>query len=71
MNPTDLETLNRKFYEYIQKYCEKVNITLIIDESDLLSPTAENSNNVSNNPVEGSVKTSNQFELCKGLSWLL
>ena len=47
MNPTDLETLNRKFYEYILEYHEKVNITLIIDESDLLSPTAENSNNVS------------------------
>lgn len=47
MNPTDLDTLNRKFYDYIINYMEKVNITLIIDESDLLSPTAENSNNIS------------------------
>jgi len=47
MNPTDLETLNKKFYDYILDYCEKVNITLIIDESDLLSPTAKNSNDVS------------------------
>lgn len=43
MNTTDLETLNKKFYEYIIEYCEKVNITLIIDESDLNSPTAINS----------------------------
>lgn len=54
MNPTDLETLNKKFYEYILEYCEKVNITLIIDESDLLSPTAENSNNVSEKDTKNS-----------------
>lgn len=54
MHPTDLETLNKKFYEYILEYCEKVNITLIIDESDLLSPTAENSNNVSNKDTKNS-----------------
>ena len=54
MNPTDLETLNKKFYEYIQEYCKKINITLIIDESDLLSPTAENSNNVSNKDTKNS-----------------
>jgi len=54
MNPTDLETLNRKFYEYILEYCEKVNITLIIDESDLLSPTAENSNNISEKDTKNS-----------------
>lgn len=47
MNPTDLEILNKKFYEYIIEYHEKVNITLIIDESDLLSPTAENSDKIS------------------------
>jgi len=54
MNTTDLETLNKKFYEYIQEYFEKVNITLIIDESDLLSPTAENSNNVSEKDTKNS-----------------
>ena len=36
MNTTDLETLNKKFYEYIIEYCEKVNITLIIDERTLI-----------------------------------
>ena len=54
MNPTDLETLNKKFYEYILEYFKKVNITLIIDESDLLSPTAENSNNVSEKDTKNS-----------------
>ena len=54
MNPTDLDTLNKKFYEYILEYCEKVNITLIIDESDLLSPTAENISNVSNKDTKNS-----------------
>lgn len=54
MNPTDLETLNKKFYEYILEYCERVNITLIIDESDLISPTAENSNNVSEKDTKNS-----------------
>jgi hypothetical protein len=54
MNPTDLETLNRKFHEYILEYCAKVNITLIIDESDLLSPTAENSNNISEKDTKNS-----------------
>ena len=54
MNPTDLETLNKKFFEYIIEYCEKVNITLIIDESDLLSPTAENSNNISEEDTKNS-----------------
>ena len=49
MNPTDLETLNKKLFEYIVEHCEKVNATLIIDESDLLSPTAKNSNNTSKN----------------------
>ncbi len=54
MNPTDLETLNKKFYDYILDYCEKVNITLIIDESDLLSPTAKNSNDVSDKDTKNS-----------------
>lgn len=47
MNPSDLEKLNRQFYNYICTNHKKVNITLIVDESDLLSPTAENSNNIS------------------------
>tara|TARA_B100000963_G_scaffold295990_1_gene267088 strand:+ start:1803 stop:4721 length:2919 start_codon:yes stop_codon:yes gene_type:complete len=46
MNPTDLKALNKRFYEYIIEYCEKVNITLIIDESDLNAPTATNSNHM-------------------------
>ena len=54
MNPTDLGTLNGKFYEYIIEYCEKVNITLIIDESDLISPTAENSNNITDKDTKNS-----------------
>jgi hypothetical protein len=54
MNTTDLETLNKKFYEYILENCEKVNITLIIDESDLLSPTAENSTNISEKDTKNS-----------------
>lgn len=54
MNPTDLDTLNKKFYEYIIEYHEKVNITLIIDESDLQSPTAENSNNISDKDTKNS-----------------
>lgn len=54
MNPTDLETLNKKFYEYILEYSEKINITLIIDESDLLSPSAENCNNISEQDTKNS-----------------
>jgi hypothetical protein len=54
MNTTDLETLNKKFYEYIVEYGEKVNITLIIDESDLISPTAKNSNDVSEKDTKNS-----------------
>jgi len=54
MNTTDLDTLNKKFYGYILEYCEKVNITLIIDESDLLSPTAENSTNISEKDTKNS-----------------
>ena len=54
MNTTDLEKLNKQFYKYIINYCEKVNITLIIDESDLSGPTAENNNNISKKDIKNS-----------------
>lgn len=57
MNPTDLETLNKKFYNYIIKNCEKINITLIIDESDLMSPTASNNDKNLKREVKTTTKT--------------
>jgi hypothetical protein len=42
INVATLEKLNNKLTNYIVKYCELANFTLIIDEGDLVSPTASN-----------------------------
>lgn len=42
MNHTQLEKLNTKFSEYIYYNDELVNITTLVDESDLMSPTSSN-----------------------------
>lgn len=42
MNHTQLAKLNTKFSEYIQYNQELVNITTLVDESDLMSPTSSN-----------------------------
>jgi len=44
MNHTQLEKINKKINEYICYNKELFNITLIVDESDLYSPTASNDN---------------------------
>jgi len=42
MNPSQLAKLNTKFSEYIYYNDELVNITALVDESDLMSPTSSN-----------------------------
>ena len=42
MNHTQLTKINNKFTEYIYYNKELVNITVLVDESDLMSPTASN-----------------------------
>jgi hypothetical protein len=42
MNHTQLEKINTKFSEYIYYNDELVNITTLIDESDLMSPSSSN-----------------------------
>jgi len=42
MNKYQLEKLNTKFSEYIHYNNELVNITTLVDESDLMSPTSSN-----------------------------
>jgi len=42
MNHTQLEKINTKFSEYIYHNDELVNITVLVDESDLMSPTSSN-----------------------------
>jgi hypothetical protein len=42
MNHTQLEKINKKFNEYIFYNNELVNITVLVDESDLMSPTSSN-----------------------------
>jgi len=42
MNHTQLAKINSKFSEYIYYNHELVNITLLVDESDLMSPTSSN-----------------------------
>jgi hypothetical protein len=45
MNIHQLDKINDKFNDYIIKSEELVNITLLIDESDLMSPTSSNNKN--------------------------
>jgi len=47
MNHSQLEKINRKFSEYISNNDELVNITILVDESDLMCPTS--SNDLANN----------------------
>ena len=42
MNYTQLEKINKKFSEYICYNDELVNMTILVDESDLMSPTSSN-----------------------------
>lgn len=42
MNHTQLDKINTKFNEYILANHELVNITVLVDESDLMAPTASN-----------------------------
>ena len=42
MNHTQLEKLNKKFSEYIFYNNELVNMSVLVDESDLMSPTSSN-----------------------------
>lgn len=42
MHYTSLEKINKKFSEYIGKNNELVNITVLVDESDLMAPSSSN-----------------------------
>jgi hypothetical protein len=42
MNDTQLERINQAFTEYIYNCEELVHITLLVDEADLMAPTARN-----------------------------
>ena len=55
MNHTQLEKINKKFSEYIYYNHELVNITVLVDESDLMSPTSSNDRN-NNNDEKDSTK---------------
>jgi hypothetical protein len=53
MNHSQLEKLNTKFSEYIYYNHELVNITVLVDESDLMCPTSSN-NRCNNNDKKDS-----------------
>ena len=55
MNNTQLAKLNKKFSEYIYYNDELVNITTLVDESDLMSPTSSN-NRTNNNDKKDSTE---------------
>lgn len=42
MNDKQLEKIKNKFMEYVYYYDEKVNITVLVDESDLMGPSSSN-----------------------------
>ena len=44
MNHIQLEKINNKLTEYIRKYNELINLTIITDESDLYAPSASHDN---------------------------
>jgi hypothetical protein len=46
MNSNNLEIINNKLNDYINKTSELLNITLIVDECDLFSPTSHNNKDV-------------------------
>ena len=48
MNNTNLDKINIKFNEYIAKEKEKVNIVILVDESDLMCPTSSNDGSCKN-----------------------
>lgn len=48
MNHVQLAKINSKFSEYIYYNHELVNITLLVDESDLMSPTSSNDRTIDN-----------------------
>ena len=54
MNNTQLEKLNNKFSEYIETSKELVNITILVDESDLMSPTSSNDGSSNNDEKDTS-----------------
>jgi hypothetical protein len=55
MNDTQLDKINQKFNEYIYDNNELVNMTILVDESDLMAPTASNDKS-SENDVRDSTK---------------
>jgi hypothetical protein len=48
MNNNNLDKINIKFNEYIAKEKEKVNIIILVDESDLMCPTSSNDGSCKN-----------------------
>lgn len=55
MNHKQLEKINNKFNEYICNNKELVNMTILIDESDLMAPTSSN-NKLNNNDEKDTSK---------------
>ena len=52
MNHTQLEKLNTKFSEYILHINELVNMSVLVDESDLMSPTSSNDRSSDNDKTD-------------------
>ena len=55
MNHTQLEKLNKKFSEYIFYNNELVNMSVLVDESDLMSPTSSNDRSSDNDKKDSTL----------------
>jgi hypothetical protein len=55
MNHAQLEKINKKFNEYIFYNNELVNMSVLVDESDLMSPTASNDKSSDNDKKDSTI----------------
>lgn len=68
MNHKQLDKINSKFNENISYNNELINITILVDESDLLGPTASNditNNNDKRDSTQGEILLAKIYKKCK------
>ena len=71
MNNSQLEKLNNKFSEYIAYNKELVNITTLVDESDLMSPTSSNDGSSNNDKGDTTLSEILLAKLYKKVKYVL
>ena len=71
MNNSQLDKLNLKFNEYIANNKELVNITTLVDESDLMSPTSSNDGSSQNDKKDTTLSEILLAKLYKKVKYVL